>query len=273
MTQITCDDTAATVSGGCRHIRTARIGEGVEADRARRGTGRAKAAAQMLTTAALLFASHSAVAQTPQESLPGIVALNLQPLNGVQPDQALLFTEAVVRAMSRMSEVPVTSEADLRAVLGGQRFELLMGCKSNTTCVSNILLDLKTEYLLYGSVSELKTPGYLKLSLTLLRVGTPLIGRSYADADAEDFEPAVEKAVRRLFDPVVGPVLPQEKAFPWGPSILMGSGVVSAGTGIAVGIAAVQDNNDSGKNIADGLLIGGSVVAVGGLVWLLASVL
>lgn len=101
----------------------------------------------------------------PTDARPRLAVLRIQP-QGVSPDQANAFTDAIVAALTGRGLFDVISSRDVETVLGAERQKQLLGvCDTNPESCGTSLGDaLATSFVLSGQLSRVGSA--FQLSLT-----------------------------------------------------------------------------------------------------------
>lgn len=191
--------------------------------------------------------------------------------NGVAPEVARTLSDVVAAAVGREPGFNVKSAGDIRAQLGREASQELLGCnEADGTCnVAEIAGALGAELIVFGSVGVLGTRTIVSTNLydTEHQLSA---GREQVELDdLSDGSRAVSLAVARLFghaDPVTAPPPPSPL-----PAIVggIGAGALVVGSVAAAWGAFVQGDATSGgaaKEAGVVVLPVGAAVAGAGLV-------
>src|SRR5688572_17316965 len=94
-----------------------------------------------------------------------VAVMTLEPGEGVPEKTAGAITEAVVAEIRRNPTVAVVTPAEISTVLGFERQKMLMGCREDTSCMTEIGSALGVDRLLMGSVAKLGQSWMVHLKL------------------------------------------------------------------------------------------------------------
>jgi len=104
-----------------------------------------------------------------------LVVLRLEPRGGVEVGTVGLFTDALVGELRRNPGLSVMTGADVEAVIGAERQRQLVGCTTDTACLTEMAGALGADRIVHGSVG--RVGGSLVVNLTSV---DPKSGRAVA---------------------------------------------------------------------------------------------
>ncbi len=206
---------------------------------------------------------------------------------GVDAKVAHLLSSTVTSELRRLPSLSVVSQDEIKSLLGYQKQRQLLNC-GDADCLAEIGGALGAEQIVTGSLSQLGQTYVFILRRVEVRRAKVLrdVERRFKVSAQEALLDAVPGMLRDLFpggralsDDAVGAVAEVHKPGP-APWIVAAGGGAVAIAGLVLLIAAIahpspptypeaQSANLFG-DLGQGLLIGGGVVAAGGLVWGLA---
>lgn len=149
-----------------------------------------------------ILAGNAARADEARETL-GIAVLDLEATQSIAPALAETLTTLVAQHLTDTGAFHVTSQADVRRLIGFEKMKTALTCDLDASCLVDIGQTLGVPLLLAGKLSKLDDR-YL-LSLTLTDVEKPaVLGRELTESASEI---ALADASARAIARLVGPVL------------------------------------------------------------------
>lgn len=232
---------------------------------------------------ALVAAALALPALASAAELPRVLVLEVRTEQGVTPSVAKLLGELLLADVHASGRYGAIGASDLVTLLDVEQRKQVVGCASDTDCLSEIGAALGADLILDSSVGTIGARRVLSLKLIDVRA-VQVRARETETVDDDD---ALIEALHRVAARVLGmPGAPVAEASGgvrpgW---FVAGGGVLLAAGGAVLGGLALSDLSafeaspfDEGRGdaadgkaaAADGLFIAGGVALVAGLTWLL----
>jgi TolB-like protein len=152
-----------------------------------------------------------------------VAVMTLEAGEGVPEKTAAAITEAVVAEIRRNPTVSVVTPSEISTVLGFERQKMLMGCREDTSCMTEIGSALGVDRLLMGSLAKLGQSWLVHLKLIDSSKGSAAgqSDRRLKDKSIDDVLDVLPEMVVELFGkappasavrPVAEPVTPPAAA-------------------------------------------------------------
>ncbi len=224
-----------------------------------------------------------------------VAVSEVEPGPSADPKLAHFVTTLITSELRRRPDLAVTSQDDVKGLLGFERQKALLGCVE-TSCLAEIGGALGVEQIVTGSMAKIGESILLVLRVVDVRHGVVLrdLSRRLRNASQDALLDAIPNAVAQLYPDMrpapsmaleaPPPAVVHRSSAPWwlagagGVVALVGGGLwlgaanaghaqsVAGGTTYGISWAQAQKDNNLGY-VAQGAVIVGATALVAGILW------